>query len=51
MYISILNLECCKLARVRFHCAHVLVVLRSCTAAQLRGDIVDKNMMAFGRNN
>jgi len=27
---TILNLECCKFARMRFHCANSLVVLRSC---------------------
>jgi len=30
-YISVmLNLRCCKCARMRFHCANDLVVLRSC---------------------
>jgi len=27
---TISNLECCKRARMRFHCANALVVLRSC---------------------
>jgi len=28
---TILNLECCKCARIRFHCANGLVVLRVCS--------------------
>jgi len=27
---TISNLECCKCARMRFHCTNALVVLRSC---------------------
>jgi len=34
-------LECCKYARMRFHCATVLVVLSICT---LRGNIADDAM-------
>ena len=34
-------LECCKYARIRFHCATVLVVLSNCT---LRGKIADDAM-------
>jgi len=26
------NLECCKCARMRFHCVNVLIVLRSCAS-------------------
>jgi len=28
---AISNFECCKCARMRFHCVNALVVLRSCT--------------------
>jgi len=36
---AILNLECCKCARMRLHCANVvLVLLRVCAVALLRGN-------------
>jgi len=35
------SLECCKYARMRFHCATVLVVLNICA---LRGNIADDAM-------
>ena len=35
---TILNLECCKCARMRFHCRNGLAVLRICVVAHLRGN-------------
>jgi len=52
LYIyTILNLECCMCARMRFHCANGLVVLLICAVAHLKGNIdAYRNMRYIPRN-
>jgi len=38
---TIWDLECCKCARMRFHCANGLMLLRNCTVAHLSGNNAD----------
>jgi len=35
---TVLNLDCRKCARTKFHCANCLVELRNCAVAHLRGN-------------
>jgi len=44
---TIFYLECCKCARMRFHCANGLVLLRICAVAHVKGNTGPRAIYMF----